>query len=98
MSAAQLQNSRTLAAVSTALAYFCENVEKLCGTQATAEVEAQVRERGVTRGEQVHEADMEASPIAQLTSVRLADSSAGQYALGALAAAAEHTDRPTMTS
>ena len=41
---------------------------------------------------------MEASPIAQLTDRRHADNSAGQRALGALAAAAEHTDGPTMTS
>ena len=36
--------------------------------------------------------------MAQLTAVRLADSSAGQHALGALAAAAERTDGPTLSS
>ena len=70
----------------------------LCGTQAAAEVEAQVRERGFTRGKHLHEAGREASPMAQLTAVRLADSSAGQHALGALAAAAERTDGPTLSS
>ena len=98
MVAAQLQNSVKLAAASKPLAAFCVNVEMLCEPQPAAEREPQVREIGVARGKHLHQADMEASPIAQLTDRRHADSSAGQRALGALAAAAEHTDGPTMTS
>ena len=78
VTAVQLQNSRVLAAASNALAAFRVNVEKPYGMQPAADFEPQVGKSGVTRGEHLYEADIEASPIAQLTAVRLADSSAGQ--------------------
>ena len=93
VTAVQLQNSRVLAAASNALAAFRVNGEKPYGMQPAADFEPQVGKSGVARGKHLYEADMEASPIAKVTAVRLADSSAGQHALGAWAAAAVHTDR-----
>ena len=67
-------------------------------TRAAADVEAQVGKSGAARGDQLHEADMEASPIAQLTAVRLADSSAGQRALDGWPQQQSTQVGPTMTS
>ena len=77
VAAVRVQNSRTLAVVSTALAAFGENATEAVRTRAAAKVEAQVGKPGAARGDQLHEAGMEASPTAQFTGVRLADSSAG---------------------
>ena len=59
---------------SKAWAGYRENDEKPRGAQRAAELEAQARESGVARGNGVHEADMEALPIAWVTAGRLGDS------------------------
>ena len=74
MAAVRVQNLRTLAAVSTALAAFVENASEAVRACAAADVEPQVRKSGVARGKHLRDADMEASPTAQFTAVRLADS------------------------
>ena len=81
LTAEQVNNCQTLVAASKACAAMRANVEAVREPRPASELEAQVRERPLARGEHLQGCASEASPIAELTYDRPGDSSAGQLAV-----------------
>jgi hypothetical protein len=78
--APSLQNLLALARHYRDLGLIPPPDSRTTASPATAQREPSGRERGVARGERVHEAEMEASSVAKITGDRQGDSSAGRRA------------------